>query len=292
MSTVPAKPKHAYVPPAHGTWSSSLIQQYQRCPLSWWASTRAGRGTGLAPVHWRRGSVAHAGMEAAYNARIRWGSRPPPRTMEFFYGAADDAIHEAWDELEMPDDPAMLEGVRENVRIVLATLPVPHPSNLIGVEAELHVVIDGRIRVRSFLDLVLRVAPDWVHVRDWKTYSALPTEEELRNGIQLPLYAYQARQAYPWARRVSVSIYSIPANAERTVELTDGDLDRLVERVVGIVDTAEADEVCQPIPSEWCDTCSIKQDCPVWNPESTLANGMDRNLLRDMRSAMDALDGF
>jgi hypothetical protein len=292
MSTVPAKTSHTYVPPERGTWSSSLLQQYQRCPLAWWMTTNSGHRTGLAPVHWRRGSVAHAGMEAAYNARIAWGDRFGVGSMEFFYDAAEDAMVEAWEELHMPDDPAMFDGVREHVRLVLAKLPAPRLANLVGVEAELHGMIDGRIKVRSFLDLVLRPAPDWVHVRDWKTFTALPSEQELRDGIQLPLYAWMAKQAYPWARRVSVSIYSIPANAERFVELTDGDLDRLVERVIGIVDAAEADEVCQPVPSEWCDTCWVKPDCPVWNPESTLAHGMDRDLLGDMRSAMDAIDGF
>jgi hypothetical protein len=295
MSNVPAP--HVYVH-ERGVWSSSLLQQYLRCPRAWWVIQHSsGPNTTLAPVHWRRGTVAHAAMQAAFEARIVYGQRVMPRDpahsrMDFFYAAADAALHTSWAAERMPSDPAMLEQLREDVRLVLAKLSIPRVANILGVEKELRGKLGGVVPVRSYLDLVLKLAPDWVHVRDWKTFSALPTREELRAGIQLPLYGYMARMAYPWARRISVSIYSIPANAEVTVELTDADLAGLESRVMRIVAEADADEDCPPVPSEWCGTCPAKPYCPIWNPDTAVGPHVDRNVLAELRDTMAALDGF
>lgn len=293
MTDVPAPHVYVHEP---GVWSSSLLKLYLECPFAWWMSANStGTDRGVeAPVHWRRGTVAHAAMEAAYNARLRAGAAVRVgrgTTMELFFPDADAALHRSWLGERMPDDPPMLEQVREDVRVVLASLPVPRVENILGVELELRTKV-GRFPVRSYLDLALRVGPDAVHIRDWKTFSTLPTVQELREGIQLPLYGLQAKRAFPWAKRVSVSIYSIPSNSERVVTLTDADLMDIERRVRDIATEAETDEVCTPTPSAWCDSCQVKPVCPVWNPAVSTAPGMDAAGMTELRSALREVDGF
>lgn len=246
-------------------------------------------------MHWRRGTVAHAAMQAAYEAaRDRQPAVLPYDTrMDLFYDIADDALFHAWSFEEMPDDDEARDRLREQVRLVLAKLKVPRPANIVGVEVEARATLDGGTPVRSYLDVALRLAPDWLHVRDWKTYSKLPTEEELRRSVQLPLYGAMAQRMFPWAKRVSVSIYSIPANAETPpVLLTADELAEVQDRVEAIADAAETDDVCMPQPSEWCDTCSHKQFCPIFNPEAGIGPQVDRRIVDETREALAAIEGF
>lgn len=296
MTPVPARSAHVYVNEP-GVWSSSLIQLYQRCPRAWWVTQCSGL-TGRAPVpeHWRRGTVAHAGMQAAYDARVAWGDRILPRGygpagMRFFHDAADEALCASWEAEGLPDDPIARDRLREQVWTVLGSLRIPHAGNILGVEREVRAEM-GAVRLRSYMDLVLRTGLDALHVRDWKTFSNLPTAEELRESVQLPLYGWMARTAWPWARRISVSIYSIPKNEEVTVELSERDLAHVERRVLDVVREAGADEVFLPQPSEWCDTCAVRAVCPVWHPEAAVGPVVDGVLLSGMREALAGLEGF
>lgn len=294
MSPVPARQAHVYVNEP-GVWSSSLVQLYRRCPRAWWITQCSGlTGHASAPEHWRRGTVAHAGMQGAYEACRDDADAALSRgrtRMVTFYDAADEALCAAWEAERMPDDPVARDVLREQVRTVLTTLRIPRAGNILGVEREVRAEMDG-VPIRSYMDLVLRTGPDAVHVRDWKTFSALPTVGELRRQVQLPLYGWMARNEWPWARHVSVSIYSIPANAEVAVELTGPDLSLVEHAVLDTVGASEEDELFLPQPSEWCDSCAARSVCPVWNPGVAVGPRVDEAVLSDMRDALAGLEGF
>lgn len=282
--------------PSGEVWSPSRARKYQQCPRAWWLSYRSGIEGTPPPVHWRRGSVAHAALEAVYDTvaqleRLPW----PGVTCEVFYPIAEHALNVAWREHEMPDDNAMRDTLLEQLRIVLADQLMPHPSSILGVELELSGVIEhpaGSVPVRGLVDVAFRLAEDWLHVRDWKTYSTIPSKEELRGDLQLGTYALLAGRRFPWARRVSASIYSVPKAFERDVTFTPYDLDVIAERLADIAHTANVDEECVPQPSEWCDTCSHKEHCPIFAPDVPIGPATDTKLITNMRAAVYDLEGF
>jgi RecB family exonuclease len=283
------------LPPGE-VWSPSRARKYEQCPRAWWLSYRSGTEGTPPPVHWRRGSVAHAGLQAVYETvaqlqRLPW----PGITCEVFYPIAEHAVEVAWREHEMPDDADMRDTLLEQLRIVLASQPMPQPASILGVELELSGVIahqGGSVPVRGLADVAFRLAEDWVHVRDWKTYSQIPSEEELRRDLQLGTYALLAARRFPWARRITASIFSVPKAFERSVTFQRYELDAVAARLADIAHAANADEVCAPQPSEWCSTCSHRALCPIFAPNVAIGPATDATELANMRAAVESLDGF
>lgn len=284
------------LPPGE-VWSPSRARKYEQCPRAWWLSYRSGTEGTPPPVHWRRGSVAHAALQAVYETvaqlqRLPW----PGVTCEVFYPIAEHALNVAWREHEMPDDADMRDTLLEQLRIVLAGQPMPQPTSILGVELELSGVIEhpaSSVPIRGLADVVFRLAEDWVHVRDWKTYSQIPSREELRRDLQMRTYGLLASRRFPWARRVSVSIFSVPRAFETPpIVFEPYELDEVAEQLADIAHTANADEVCEPQPSEWCSTCSHRALCPIFAPNVAIGPATNPAQMANVRAAVQALEDF
>lgn len=275
-------------------WSPSRVRSYLNCPRAWWLKYRSEIDLkATAPVHWRRGSVAHAALEAAYKAARQKQAQHHAQRMDAYLPEAEDGLAAAWVDYEMPDDEPMRDQLREQIRIVLAGLSAPAPGSIAGVEEELRADLGEGVTARAVLDLVFWVRPGWLHVRDWKTYSKLPTERELRQDPQMALCGHLAALRWPEAEKISVGIFSVPSNLEARAVLTEADRIEAADRVVAIAELADTDTVCAPTPSEWCDTCGVRALCPVWNPDGAqIGPQVDMAEVVQMREALDALDEF
>lgn len=264
-------------------WSPSRVLTYRSCPRQEFlryrrgghAPERAAEATTDAPevaTKLRLGTITHAGLEAAYRAAAGLSRElKNPGQMSRFADQAMAAIDAAWDRLGMPDEG--IDGFELNLSIqsevfdVLARLPVPRPSAVLGVEHELLVPTPSGRMMRGVLDLALQIGPDAMHIRDWKRRSlkSLPKREELPRDDALAFYRYAASFYWPHLRRVSVGLYSTISNREVIVEVP-----LLVARevVTGhdlLAEKAEADRVRQPTPDgENCTHCRVRNDCPLW----------------------------
>jgi hypothetical protein len=273
-------------------WSPSRIRVRRSCPRQEFLRYRRGVHTRVAAsgatdapqvaTKLRLGTISHAGLEAAYReaARLRH-PLPSGSRMSRFSATAMTAIGEAWDRFGMPapgeDGSEIMAAIEAEVFDVLARLPVPRPAYVLGVEHELTVPSPAGRMMRGVLDLALRTGPDSLHIRDWKRKSlrSLPKTTELPRDDALAFYRYAARYYWPWARRVSVGLYSTISNREIVA-----DLPWLValDVVAGhdvIADKADADREHKPTPDgSNCGDCPVRDDCPVWtrlkidNPES------------------------
>lgn len=264
-------------------WSPSRVLTYRSCPRQEFLRYRRGShapqrvtsATTDAPeaaIKLRLGTISHAGLEAAYRMAARMTREfTPRRMMSTFADDAMAAIDEAWDRLGMPDEG--VDGYELNLSVqsevfdVLARLPVPRPTSVLGVEFPLLVPTPSGRTEKGVLDLALQIGPDALHIRDWKRRSmkSLPKSTDLPRDDALAFYRYAASFYWPWARRVSVGLYSTLANRE---VIADAPLLIAREVVTGhdlVAELAEGDRVRKPTPDgSNCNDCRVRADCPLW----------------------------
>lgn len=267
-------------------WSPSRVLVYRSCPRQEFLRYRRGTHTSAAATaattdsptaatKLRLGTITHAGLEAAYRLAAA-GAAPPGaqmsgQRMSVFADAAMAAINEAWDSLGMPtegvDGFELMAAIESEVFDVLARLPIPRPSYVLGIERELVVPTPSGRVMRGVLDLALQIGPDALHIRDWKRRSlrSLPKSTELPRDDALAFYRYAASFLWPHLPRVSVGLYSTINNREVT---SDAPLLVAEQVVVGhdvLATKAEADREHTPTPDgENCTYCPVRNDCPVW----------------------------
>lgn len=253
-------------------WSPSAVARYRSCPLSWWLTyaNPVPAATVAAVEENPRvlGVVAHAGFAAAYTAAAADGDYRAGQHMDRYTDRALEAIGDTWARERLPRHSPERVAVSSEVAAVLETLPRPHPSAVLAVERRMTTTGPAGTVFTVVPDLVLRVGPDAVHVRDWKrrAASSLGTPRDLLDDDQLPPYALAVAQHWPWVRRVSVGLFSIPSGRE--VVLDELPLEAARERVRGQEVTAyEAEHATRfkPTPDgRNCGGCAGRGRCPVW----------------------------
>ncbi len=138
-----------------------------------------------------------------------------------------------------------------------------------------------------------RVAADdhgALEVIDYKTNKRAKTVEQVRNSLQLAIYAMACEHLYGQLPRF-VTLYFVVPGIPVRVPIEDVDLDR-ARRV--IIETAERvrAEAYDPTPTRLCDWCDYRASCPAWEGEGPEVLGeaerqlvtLRRRIKRDVRA--------
>lgn len=250
-------------------WSVSQVKTYETCPRLWWFKyVKREKVDVQTPMHWRFGTVVHAGLEAAFRAHLE--SKTPladVSSMEDYLDAAVAAIEKAWRDEKMPETGGDHHYAIEQVEGCLRAVKVPPRPAVLGVEHRfLRPTPDGTWVV-GFSDLVLRTGPDSVLIRDWKSNSSPRPADELAGDFQLGTYAWFAREEWPWVRKVYASHYHTPIAREAPVQIHDDAIEDAVTRIEAVAEMAEMDREYTPRPSEACGDCVFRKMCPAWQDE-------------------------
>lgn len=252
------------------TWSPSAIISARTCPQQWFRTYGPGRqppsGDGRAIEHLALGIAQHAALETAYShAALATAHRPG--TMDRFLGNAVETLAHQWRTLRLPEDDALQAQAVAEIGATLEALPVPHPRNVLGIESDLRFTGRSGTPFKARLDLVLRTGADEIHIRDWKRtgLSSLPKFDDLADDVQLCQQRVAVSEQWPWARRVTVGLFSISSAAEtRPFELT---LERALYRLDGHEVTAHETETASMYPTrkgEACGSCRVRPQCPAF----------------------------
>lgn len=218
-----------------------------------------------APLVMLLGTVAHLGLQAAYETAKAGFGPLGGQTMSVYAEAAIAAIRTACVDFGIDETPEAAQ-VEDEVFAVLHRLPRPRAGAILGVELKLDDEIDG-VPFTNVIDLVLQSGPSSIHIRDWKrrNIKALPLTVDLPDHPQLCSYRSAIARHFPWARTVTGGLYSLISNREVSAGLPLTRAQRVMAGEVATTRKAESDTLCTPTPDgENCQRCPVKAACPVW----------------------------
>ena len=239
-------------------WHSvSSTRQNEECPRKYWfAYVERVQVDRLVPDAWRFGTVVHAGLEAAYRALGAGESLGQIVT------CSSERTRASWSEEQMAADPGALDRAVAIVeRAARRAVEETTPADVLGVEHRfIGHTASGR-RVIGFADLCLRAGPETVEIRDHKVTSHARSDDELRSDYQLAIYAWLAREEWPWATRVVGSHHYPTLDRIERVELAPADVEQAAEHFEATARTADEDEVYLATPGDHCEWCVYSELC-------------------------------
>lgn len=257
-------------------WSATKVTAWRTCPRQFdqrYNHPRRDEDRELPSTSTvrRMGIVAHAGMQAAYEAAARVDASDfrNATTMARFIGEAVVAVRQHSSYMQTLLTVVEAAQVECEVAGTLARLPAPHPASVLGVEHRLLARTPAGRPIEGRMDLLLRTGPHSLHIRDWKrsALKTLPSANELAASDQLPFYRYLVGVHYPWVKRVTVGLYSLTSQAEVVTEI-DGPTALSAMRACDVLAERAENAVsfpATPDPQE-CPRCPARDGCPMWRP--------------------------
>lgn len=251
-------------------WSVSAALSFEECRARFKRQyvDREPRPATEIPLHWRRGTVVHAALEAAWKHRLATRGHGPMWTDEN-WAVAKEALAESWAKEEMPA-PAASDGIWDQVHLdVETTLKAQSTAweDIVGVEHKFFV--RAGMNIIGFADLLLKPEESTLLIRDWKVRKAASDPADLRRNFQLLLYGAMAKRTMAWVRHVQASHFNPPTGVEVVVDLDDGDIAAAIPRLQAVRDMAAAETEWAPEKGAWCDSCGYRSSCPAWASENT-----------------------
>lgn len=268
-------------------WSPSQILRYRECPRRWNETRGLGsaRSSGALSPYRAAGAAIHAGLAAAYQEAAQASGHRGGQVMSLFAEQALSALDHEWETL-CPDliDPSWVDqSEQENTLrehhndaattlvMTLSRLPIPQPSAVLAVERRVIIESETGFREQVIPDLMLRTGVESVHVRDWKRtkIQKLPRALELYRHDQLGPYALAARTLFPWARKITVGLYSTTSRREVVAEMPRDAAEHVLSGHEAVADAVERMRDFPAVRNENCFECPVRADCPVWASRET-----------------------
>lgn len=246
-------------------WSVSQSHALEQCPREWWFRYEAhARPAQPRAVPQLIGSAIHAGLEGAYTALQR-GDERPGLTLSVSVGLeALAAFSRYWDANAAHVREYEREDAERLLLELLDAVPTPAHGNVLAVEQRF--TLTSPTIVTGVMDLVLRAGMTWIHIRDWKLGSVPTKPEELEHNIQLATYVRAAQQAWPWATRITVGLFSIRERREVIHELHPESVAHATARLAADVEEAETrarSKWVEPRTGDHCNGCRFRSYCPA-----------------------------
>lgn len=258
-------------PTTRRTWSVTAARTYATCPRQW--SYRAGPHytrmiDRVTPVHRKRGRALHDAIGAAWQACQQEASANPDgyptpeagETMLRYREAAEKALNVAWTAHTLPRDAGLAQATLGTLLELLGREPVPVAWSVAEVEAEHRFTTAAGLPVVIRPDLVFSTA-DGMVIRDWKygnVAARVPATDH-----QLNVYVVGLAHRYPQVRRFDIEFRSISGATVVSARAQPEQAAAALNWLEATAQTAEADTVCEPRPSDECGWCPFRPICPA-----------------------------
>lgn len=181
--------------------SHTRLTKFENCPRQYErhyiARERPEPGVPL-----RFGKAVHSAVEAVSRHHVAHG----------LTGPLDESItSRAWAAAFREEKLTGLAVYHEGLGLLRAFVRDEGPvnyRNIIDIEVPFTIDVHG-ISVRGVMDRVNRLDAETIEVVDFKTNRLLPTREELEHHLQLGIYNLAARELYPWAKHVVLTLHML-----------------------------------------------------------------------------------
>jgi RecB family exonuclease len=176
-------------------FSVSRVKHYEKCALSfkYCYIDKAPRGTSE-PAEF--GKLVHAALQKVFEWVVD----------EEFKGKIPDEVmlakyQDAFQESTLADNALYQEGV-ELLRTYFRLHPTADHREVLAIEREFTIMIDGKVKVLGYIDRIDRLNSDTIEIIDYKTNRMMFSREEMDADLQMSVYGLAAFALWPWVKNI------------------------------------------------------------------------------------------
>ena len=120
------------------------------------------------------------------------------------------------------------------------------------------------------IDRIDKIGENEFEVIDYKTSKRLPSQDAVKNDLQLSIYSLGLQKRWPHLKpeNIKVSLYFVKHNEKLSTVKTDAEIQETTHDVLNTIGEIEEKLKIgarfEPIPSPLCDWCPYKPICPAW----------------------------
>lgn len=250
--------------------SFTRVDTFERCPLLFRYQYVDGLPQAPAP-QLSFGSSIHAVLEWLYDRK-----HPELPSVDEVWAA----LHERWDssgyaEVEREQQVAAYQHAQEilgrfHARVAQEGFRLPAAT-----EAWFELPFPDDVVVVGAIDRVDVTDEGVLHVVDYKTNRRARTRSQVRDSLQLAIYALATRELYG-SLPASVSLDFVVPGVRVSVPVDELPLDAVPSRLADVARRIRAGEDTA-VPHRLCDWCDFRAICPAWQGEG--ASGDDAEVV-------------
>jgi putative RecB family exonuclease len=254
-------------------YSHSRLAAYETCPMQYRL-----RYIDLVDVERREtvesflGRRVHETLQYLYD-RLAEGALLTEQELLTHLG---DAWEREWhDQVQLVRADAKVADYRSTAeRCVANYYRANHPfdqGRTVATEMAVVFPLDGErdVQIKGYIDRLVRLAPGFYEIHDYKTSRRLPTQAEIDRDRQLALYQMAVNRMMPDVRQVRL-VWHYLAHGRRLRSLrTPEALEQLRCATLALIDRVEDAGRRDDFPavrSRLCGWCDYRPVCPAWNP--------------------------
>lgn len=141
----------------------------------------------------------------------------------------------------------------------------------VGTELAIVFVLDGPrdVHIKGYIDRLVRLAPGFYEIHDYKTSRRLPSQNHVDKDRQLALYQMAVHRMMADARQVRLVWHYLAHGRHLRSTRTPESLEYLRRDVLRLIDRIDRATRRRDFPafrSRLCDWCDYRPVCPAWAP--------------------------
>ena len=216
------------------------------------------------------GTRVHEALEKLYEAKKFTKTIPLSKLLEFYRKEWDRNWH---DNIKIVKDykPEHYKKLGERcIRDYYESYKPFDRGRILGTEVRVNLKVIGNdgeeYEITGYIDRLVK-AGDKYEVHDYKTSHRLPKTDELRDNIQLALYAIGVKRSYENIEDIGLVWHYLVHNEEIELECSDAKIERVKEKVkkkIKKVEEAKEEEEFPTQKSGLCPYCEFQEVCPLF----------------------------
>ncbi|MDG6218371.1 MAG: PD-(D/E)XK nuclease family protein [Candidatus Thermoplasmatota archaeon] len=124
---------------------------------------------------------------------------------------------------------------------------------------------DKNYQMKGYVDRLAEGHTGYYQIHDYKTSSWLPSQKQLDENRQLPIYALGVKEKYPDVKDITLIWHFLKFNKEMRLKASIEQLDTLKDRLISLIKTIENTTIFSRKPSSLCTWCEYRPICPQYS---------------------------
>ncbi|MFH0838720.1 MAG: PD-(D/E)XK nuclease family protein [Candidatus Omnitrophota bacterium] len=246
-------------------YSNSEISTYEKCKLKYQLQYLTDTESSFDTIEAFMGSRVHDALEKLY-LDIRMAKLMSLDDLLAFYNEIwnkhwNNNIHIVKKEYDKDDYRRKGEKCLQDYYDKYAPFD---QERTIAMEKDFKFNINEKYAIFGIIDRIAKAEDGTFIIHDYKTSNMLPTQEEIDNDRQLPLYRLGIMSLWPEAKKVKLVYHYLTFNEELSPSI-DKSLEeegKFKANIIEIIKTIETTKEFMPEPSNLCNWCDYQPHCP------------------------------